>query len=418
MKRGSVSQRHRADCPRGGDGALLPHRCRHSWQFTVDVRRGADEGRRQITKAGFPTKREAQLALQRYLEEDRAGVDVATRLTLGDYLDHWLEGKRALRPSTLRSYREHIQLYLRPRLGSLRLREVRPDDVDRLLADLSTGQRRRSLSAATQRRIYATLRAALNDAVARRLLAYNPVLHVELPREERAATIVWTPAQVATFLDHVAQDRLYGLYHLVIVTGLRRGEVTGLRWKDLDLDLGHLRVTQQIVQLGGTLHVGPPKTRRGRRTVPLDPITVAVLRDHAGRQRAERRAWGAAWMDSGLVFTREDGRPLSPEVISRRFKAAAAGAGLPTIRFHDLRHTSASLALAAGVAMKVVSDRLGHSTSGITADLYTHVSPAVGRRAAAAIAATFTDLRRRDVDQLLTRDRGDDTPDPSATKEE
>src|SRR3954454_11055747 len=311
MKRGTVSQRHRADCPRGDGGELLPHRCRYSWQFTVDVRRGPDEARRQVTRAGFPNKREAQLALQRLLEEERAGVDVASRLTLGEYLDRWLNGKRGLRPSTQKSYREHIQLYLRPRLGSLRLRDLRPDHVDRLLGDLGTKQRSRGLSAATQRRVYATLRAAVNDAVARRLLAYNPVLHVELPQEERAGTIVWTPAQVATFLDHVAQDRLYALYHLVIVTGLRRGEATGLRWKDVDLDLGHLRVTQQIVQLGGTLHVGPPKTRRGRRTVPLDPITVAVLREQAQRQEAERREWGRAWTDSGLVFTREDGSPLS-----------------------------------------------------------------------------------------------------------
>jgi integrase len=405
MKRGTVSQRHRADCPRAGEGGWLPHRCRGPWEFKVDLRRGPHAARRQVTRGGFATKREAQLALARHLDHERAGIDVANPVTVGEYLNQWLAGKRSLRPSTLKSYREHVELYLRPSLGDLALRDLSADHVDRLLACLAAGTRARQLSPSTQRRVYATLRGALNAAVARRLLPFNPALNLELPREHRQGAVVWTPEQVGRFLQQTSKERVHALYHLAIVTGLRRGELTGLRWRDVDLDRGHLRVAQQIVQVGSALHVGPPKTRRGVRTVPLDGVTVAVLRDHRRRQQAERRSWGSAWVDSGLVFTREDGRPLSPEVISRRFKVAARRADVPVIRFHDLRHTSASLALAAGVAIKVVSDRLGHSTSGITADLYTHVTPAVAREAADAIARTFAAVQRPDVLQMFSDGR-------------
>jgi len=174
MKRGTVSQRHRADCPRAEGTGWLPHRCRGPWEFKVDLHRGPNDARRQVTRGGFATKREAQLALARHLQEERAGIDVANPAAVGEYLDQWLAGKRSLRPSTLKSYREHVEIYLRPSLGDLRLRELRADHVDRLLAALATGADARQLSPATQRRVYATLRGALNAAVAHRLLPYNP----------------------------------------------------------------------------------------------------------------------------------------------------------------------------------------------------------------------------------------------------
>jgi integrase len=158
-----------------------------------------------------------------------------------------------------------------------------------------------------------------------------------------------------------------------MTTGMRRGEVVGLRWQDVDFDGRCLFVVQQITDVGGRLVVGTPKTRRGARVVPFDDHTVGRLRAHHEIQALERVAWGSAWHDSGLVFTREDGRPLRPEYVTRHFQRLAAEAGLPVIRLHDPRHTNASIAFAAGVDIKVVSERLGHSTIAITADLYTHV---------------------------------------------
>ncbi|WP_130491636.1 site-specific integrase [Motilibacter rhizosphaerae] len=220
---------------------------------------------------------------------------------------------------------------------------------------------------------------------------YNPAAHIELAAENPRRPRPWTAQESRDFLRAIELDRLHALYQLLLVTGMRRGEATGLRWADLDLDGGALFVVQQITEVRGQLLVGSPKTKRGSRVVPLDPGTVERLRQHERQQQLERTAWGAAWQDHGLVFTREDGRPLRPEYVTRHFQRLAEEAGLPVIRLHDLRHTNASLALAAGIDIKVVSDRLGHSTTAITADLYTHVDRGVGRSAADRIAAVLSD---------------------------
>jgi integrase len=168
---------------------------------------------------------------------------------------------------------------------------------------------------------------------------------------------------------------------------MRRGEAIGLRWEDVDLDGKCLSVVQQITEVHGRGVVGTPKTKRGTRVIPIDGDTVAILRRHQEMQDVERAAWGPAWNDAGLVFTREDGRPLRPEFATRHFQALAQQSGLPAIRLHDLRHTNASQL--AGVEMKVVSDRLGHSQISVTADLYTHVSRSLGNAAAEQIAGVL-----------------------------
>jgi integrase len=351
----------------------------------LDAGRDTGGNRHRSTRSGFTTRTEARAALREAILAGSSRNPDMHRMTVETYLRQWLDGKRALRPSTRRSYREHLELYLVPHLGHLRLKNLAAAHVDAMVTDLLGGGPRRR-SAATVRRIHATLRTALNAAVRRQLIAINPATQVELPAEERDAVVVWTPAQLTQFLMSTRRHRLYALFHLVAVTGLRRGEVLGLRWVDVDEQLGLLFVNQQVVQVGGSTHIGPPKTKAGRRVVPLDTTTVRLIGTHREHQERERALWGDAWLDTGLVFTREDGTQLSPEMVSRLFKRLTRTAALPVIRFHGLRHTSASLALAAGVAMKVVSDRLGHSTTGITADLYTHVVPAVAQDAADAIA--------------------------------
>jgi integrase len=276
------------------------------------------------------------------------------------------------------------------------LLDLRSQHVDEMVTAMLAAPRKRPLSPMTVKHVHATLRTALNSAVRRRLIPYNPALPIELPEVTRTPVVVWTPAQVRAFLDVAREDRLYPLFHLVVVTGMRRGEVVGLRLVDVDLDNAVVRVSQQMLQLGGRTHIGAPKTKSGARTVPIDPTTVQVLREQLDRQVAERRAWGSGWVETGLAFTHENGSALSPEMVSRRFALLSRRAGLPKIKFHGLRHTSASLALAAGVAMKTVSDRLGHSTTSITADLYTHVSPAVASQAADAIADIISGRDSRD----------------------
>ncbi len=396
-------QRHVAACPRGADGELLPHRCRGPWGFIVDAGRRPDGKRRQTSRSGFATKREAQHALDAEVARQQAGVRQDRPLTVAEYLDEWLAGKRNLRETTRRSYAMHIRRYLAPSLGHYRLQDLRADHLDALYSDL-LDSRRGGTSAATVQHVHRTLRSALNTAVKRRLIAWNPAVQVELPQHRPARSSVWEPQHIAAFLDTAADHRLSALFHLIAFTGMRRGEAIGLHWRDVDLQRAHVVVAWQITDGDGRPQLGVPKTAAGARVVPIDPLTVEVLSGHQVVQQAERAAWGEAWVEHGLVFTRENGELLRPDVVTHTFRKLVEAAGVPPIRLHDLRHTHASLALAAGVDIKVVSDRLGHSTTSITADLYTHVVPAVARSAADAIAAAVAYTRggtARGVSEVL-----------------
>lgn len=344
--------------------------------------------RLQTSKAGFATKAAAQSALQQAVRTHMVGVN-ATATTVGEYLDAWLTGKHALKPKTVALYGDLTANYLLPHLGEVRLLELQAHHLDRMYAAITIGKRGRPLSPSTIRRVHAVLRSALNSAVKRRLIPYSPAEHVELAPENPKRPRPWTPEQCLRFLEHARDDRLVSLYQLMLVTGMRRGEAIGLRWEDVDLDGRCLFVVQQITEVRGKSVVGTPKTRRGTRLIPIDTYTAAQLGRHRDGQGVERLAWGPAWNDAGLVFTRENGLPLRPEYATRHFQALAAKAGLPAIRLHDLRHTNASLSLQAGVDLKVVSERLGHSQISVTADLYTHVNLGLGRTAADQIAAVL-----------------------------
>ena len=388
MKHGTVVQRHTRDCPRESDGSFAPHRCKGTWRYILEYGRDSNGSRLQTSQGGFPTKGAAQTALQETVRTLMADVNV-TSVTVGDYLQAWLTGKHALKPKTMALYEDLTKHYLVPNLGHIRLLELRAHHLDRMYSAITLGRRGRPLSPSTIRRVHAVLRSALNTAVKRRLIPYNPANHIELAPENPKRPKPWTAAQCRTFIERIADDRLANLYHVLLVTGMRRGEAIGLRWEDVDLDGQCLFVVQQITEVRGHSVVGTPKTKRGTRLVPIDAGTVAMLCRHREAQGIERVAWGPAWNEAGLVFTREDGRPLRPEYATRHFQALSQNLGLPVIRLHDLRHTSASLALAAGVELKVVSDRLGHSQISTTADLYTHVSRGLGRAAAEQIAGVL-----------------------------
>jgi integrase len=201
--------------------------------------------------------------------------------------------------------------------------------------------------------------------------------------------MVWTAQQTGRFLDTATGDRLYPLYHLYALRGLRRGEGCGLHWTELDIDTDSaaLTVIWQIVQHGWATELAPPKTSNSERVVALDADTVTVLREHRTRQNAERLAAGPAWVDTGLVFTQPDGTALHPADVTARFHELVTAADLPPVRLHDLRHGAATIALAAGVEMKVVQDMLGHSSITLTSDTYTSVLPELARLAAESAAS-------------------------------
>lgn len=371
-----------------------------SWRIRYDAGYHPDGRRRQVSKGGFRTRREAEEALTEVRERVRTGVFTdAGKLTVAAYLDQWLAGKAKLRPSSARSYESHVRIYLKPLIGQLRLADLRATHLDAMYAQIRSAPRGRPLSPTTIRRVHATLHSALESAYRRRLIGLNPAGQVELVPVTTTHRQIWTPTQLASFLDHAAGDRLYALYHLVAFTGLRRGEACGIRWQDLDLDAGRATVAQQIVEVGRNLVLGAPKTRSGARVLALDAGTVAVLRTHRRAQLQERVAWGSGWKDTGLVFTRADGSALRPEYVTRHFLLLSERAAVPRIVFHGLRHTHASHALAAGVDATVVSKRLGHSSISLTLDTYTQVLPEVAQEAADLIAQ-MVGRARRPVDAL------------------
>jgi integrase len=343
--------------------------------------------RKQRSQGGHRTRKDAEIALAAELERVRCGVSLdARKIKMSEWLDSWLDSKQEIRQSTRRSYEGHIRVYLKPLIGNIPLASLRADHLDRMHEAIRAGEVRKPPTAATVRRIHATLRCALQSAFERRLITYNPADQVKLPAEVRADRSIWDPAQLSTFLVHAESDRLSSAFHLLAFTGLRRGELCGLRWSDIDLDAATATIAQQLVESGKLLIFGEPKTKRGHRVIPLDTVTVAVLKSHRAGQNKERLSWGAAYVSHDLVFAREDGAPLRPEYLSRHFNDLVKTSGLPRIVLHGLRHSHATHALAAGVDITIVSNRLGHSTNAFTADTYTRVLPETHADAAEKIA--------------------------------
>jgi integrase len=368
------------------------HKANHrpSWAFVHDAPARANGRRHQVSKAGFSNKRDAERALAVSVKAYGDGMLVDdTRVTVGQYLDQWLEGKVRLRPNTVRAYRSHIEQYLKPHLGHVRLHDLRAAHVHQMLVALREldGRGQRLRGAATVERIHATLRSALATAHKRQQIPYNPAYFVELEQVPRPALNVWNPAELARFLLGTVDDELHPLFYLVSFTGLRRGEAVGLRWEDVDLTRGVLHICRQMVQPGREYFEAATKSHAGTRHVQLDPETTEMLRSHAVQTAVKRAAWGAAWHDTGYVFVRGNGTPHRPDYVTRRFSQLQRGLDVRRIRLHDLRHTHATCALAANVDIKVVQERLGHSSRSITSDIYTSVMPDVATSAAADIAA-------------------------------
>jgi integrase len=359
----------------------------------LDVGRDEDGKRKQKWLSGFKTKREAQAALAGHLTDLQKGVYVEpTRETVGEYLAEWLDSIRAtVRPTTMASYRGLMTGHVIPRIGAVPLRQLGPAQLQRLYVDVAECGRLRgrgsSLSPRTVQYIHVVIHRAMRDAVRWGKIQRNPTDLVDPPRLERTEMQVWAPEQLGAFLRFVSKDRLAALWQLAATTGMRRGELLGPRWTDVDFEASRLAIRQTLVDVGCTPTFSEPKTAKSRRSIAIDGGTLAVLRQHRARQAAERLAWGPSWEDIGLVFTREDGTLINPQTLSAAFKRHVKAAGLPTIRLHDLRHSYATAALSAGIHAKVVSDRLGHSSVGITLDVYSHVVPALQEEAAETIAA-------------------------------
>jgi integrase len=354
--------------------------------------RGGDGKRRYGSKTIHGTKKEAEAALREVLRNRDLGVIVESRrVSLEAYLAEWIEkaARGRLRPRTLRDYQYQIDHYITPELGHLRLDRVTPLEIQGLVTKLSA----RGLSPASVRHTHAVLSGALRQAVKWRLLALNPASAVDLPRKRPREMQALEPEQATRFCKAIEGTRHEALMLLLLGTGLRPSEALALRWDDLDLEAGRLAVRRTLPRRvkGEELRFEDPKTPSARRVSPIPPTVVAALKRHRAAQAAERLKVADAYADLGLVFASELGMPLDQRnVVNRHFKPALRRAGIPeTLRQYDLRHSFASLALAAGAHVKTVSDRMGHASAKMTLDVYSHVSEPVEQDATERIEATI-----------------------------
>jgi integrase len=467
--RGSVIQR--CACRDQETGKFLHGRCpklgktrgHGAWWFRYSAPGPAGK-RRQPMVGPFATKKDAEDALASTLASLAGGGPVQDRsLLVSAYLKAYVDGKIDLKPRTLETSLEAVDLYWIPALGHLRLVDLRdhhiaeairammqinrplpqgerPSEVLRRLLDVRADDERRVLPAGAHRRkkssvplsparivrMFAVLRAALKAAVPGKI-PISPCDGVTLPRarktrplpwtparatafraalakrtaeesaERRLTTVeaqqlwaaralrpspvmVWLPSHTGAFLDFTEGERMHALFSLAAYCGLRRGELLGLTWPEVDLDAGMANVRE-------TGDGDGPKSEAGVRVIPLPGAAVTALRAWRKRQSTDRLAWGPDWPDSGLVFTREDGTPVPPQWLSVRFETLAYRAGLPPVRFHDLRHGAASLCKAAGLDTKFISALLGHSRTSFTDATYILVFPEVAKAAAESAAA-------------------------------
>ena len=346
----------------------------------------ADGRRRYHNKVIRGTKKEALQYQTSVLSDlDRGTFIEPSKETLNEYLDRWLNTSAAprLRERTLRDYRSLLARYVRPVLGHKMLPAVMPLDIQ----DLYTSMLESGLSPRTIRYTHAVLSSALKQAVKWQLLPRNAAEYVDLPRQKRTEMYAMSKDEVASFLATAKEDRWGTLFLLAVTTGMRPGEYMGLQWKDVNLDEGMIHVNKSLVRNKSEWRFDEPKTAKSRRTVKLAPTVVKSLRAHRSRQAAERLRAGIRYQDYDLVFATDAGQPLeSHNLIKRHFKPILDRAGLPeTIRLYDLRHTCATLLLAAGEHPKIVSEMLGHASIQLTLDTYSHVLPDMQQGAVAKL---------------------------------
>lgn len=367
------------------------------WTAVVELTPDASGKRRQRRISGR-TRREVEREMNALLTDVERGTYVdSRRVTVGEYLAAWLTGAESgVRPSTLKQYKVAVRR-LQATFGSMRLSRLMPEHIEAFYGELL----KQGLSPATIRVHHAVLSKALKQAVQRRYIAYNPCTHVTPPRIATPELHVWDAEQARAFLAGSADDELAPLWLLLLATGMRRGEAVALRWRDVDLERGVVSITRTVTHgAQQRWEIREPKSEAGRRAVPIPPSVVDVLRVHKAGQDARRELLGDGWPAESFVFERGDGTLLDPNRVTIRFNRMVQLLGLPPIRLHDLRHTSATLMLAGGVHPKVAQERLGHANVSMTLNTYSHVTEGMQRQAAAQLAETLGISGARD--QIVT----------------
>ncbi|MBM6897880.1 site-specific integrase [Pseudoflavonifractor capillosus] len=327
---------------------------------------------------------EVKEKLKQAIREAQAlDITKAGKYTVGEWMEVWFHdyAKIKVRPSSHQTYQGYIQNHIRPNIGDIPLEKLTSLDLQKFYKKLLTTGRvdrveakgqPKGLSAKTVRNIHQILSSALKLAQEQRLILTNPAEGCALPRVEHQEMKTLTTVQLASFFREARESGVFELYYLELATGLRRGELLGLKWEDIDLERGDLRVRRQVSRINGEVVEAPLKTKNAYRTLPLAEDTVSVLKEQ------RRKVGNSPW-----VFPSPNGGPISPDSVLHMLHRVLKRAGLPKVRFHDLRrHTFATLALQNGVDVKTVSGMLGHFSAGFTLDTYAHITSAAQRQAA------------------------------------
>lgn len=347
--------------------------------YTGQIKNGVRE---RITKRGFRTKKEAEKAMVEAQAAFQKGEYIEPSKKLyKEYLQEWIKTKRNLGEQTLELYDSYLRTHIIPALGHIPLAKITAHDIELFLDSLFG----KGLAAATVKRIFSVVNASLNAAEMKDLVPKNAANKVEKPQvKQRRELIVWEPAFVSEFIDQTKYASRYWIaIYLAIMTGMRQGEILGLRWSDIDFEKRNLTI-QQTVNRHREIKQGA-KTKKSVRSVAISPETVEMLKEHRQMVVQERVALGPDYENYDLVVCTHFGGPVTQRGIQKVWNSFIKKTGAPKITFHDLRHTHASLLIRQGVHIKVISERLGHSSVSITMDLYGHLMPNMQEDAAAGL---------------------------------
>lgn len=364
------------------------------WQYTVELEPDPiTHKRRRKSKGGFKTKKECEAAMNELIIKLEKGEYVEYKdITLQEYMAKWLDNKKGnIKATTYEFYKNVIEGRINPVLGGISLAKLKPLHIQEFL-DYYT--KNKEINSTTVKHYFATINTALNQAVKWQLIPSNPCAAIEPPKRKKTKMNVLTPEQVNTLLESVKNGKYSVMYIpilLAVTCGLRRGEIIALTWDNVDLANGIITVSESAaIRVDGKNIITDTKTEAGQRSISMPPSIIPILKEHRKQQAENKLKLGSEYRDNNLVCCWPNGAELTPNYITHTFKKVLKEAGLPDIRFHDLRHTNATLLLLQGVNTKVISERLGHSSIDVTLDIYGHILPEMQKEAAEKLDEIFS----------------------------
>ena len=385
-----------------GEGSVYYSEKMEKWIAQATVGTNPKTGRPKRKSFYGKTRKEAVDKMQKVLTEVREGTySEPTNTTVESWLNQWLEGRKPhVAYNTYIAYYRVITCHINPQFGKMKLKDLKTRDIQTFINEKFENGRRDGkggLSPRMVKYINQTLRKALNQAIKERLIKFNPTDGLELPKNRKPEMQTLSKEEIAKLLKAAEGTQNYNAYILALGTGMRRGEILGLKWQDIDFEEKTINVRRQLTNTeNGTCHDLPLKTEKAKRTIFISDEVIAALERQRQRIKDNKKMLWSEYEDNNLVFCKDNGEPLVPRVFLEHFEKDLKQAGVKHIRFHDLRHTFATLSLERDVPLKTVSDILGHSTIAITGDIYSHVTDKMKMEASETMESILGESKKSD----------------------